>query len=33
MRFEVLGTKIGDATNLLDTPVDILKWTPVAWAP
>ncbi len=33
MRFEVIGTKIADATNLLDTPVHILKWTPIAWAP
>ncbi len=33
MRFEVIGTKIGDATNALDTPIDILKWTPIAWAP
>jgi len=33
MRFEVVGTKIGDASKLLDTPVEILKWTPIAWAP
>lgn len=26
MRFEVIGTKIGD-----DAPIDILRWTPIVW--
>ncbi|HUF99761.1 MAG TPA: MaoC family dehydratase [Ilumatobacter sp.] len=33
MRFEVVGTKLADASNALETPIDILKWTPIAWAP
>jgi 2-methylfumaryl-CoA hydratase len=33
MRFEVVGTKFSDASKLLDTPVAILKWTPIVLAP
>lgn len=32
-RFEVIGTKIADAVDGDVDPVDILRWTPVVWAP
>ena len=32
-RFEVMGTKIADAVEGDVTPVDILRWTPIVWAP
>jgi acyl dehydratase len=33
VRFEVIGTKIADAVDGAVDPVDILRWTPVVWAP
>jgi acyl dehydratase len=32
-RFEVMGTKVADAVEGDVEPVDILRWTPVVWAP
>lgn len=32
-RFEVIGTKIADGFDGPVEPVDILRWTPVVWAP
>jgi acyl dehydratase len=32
-RFEVIGTKIADGDEGPVEPVDILRWTPVVWAP
>jgi 2-methylfumaryl-CoA hydratase len=32
-RFEVMGTKIADLVEGDVDPVDILRWTPVVWAP
>ncbi len=32
-RFEVIGTKIADGADGVVEPVDILRWTPIVWAP
>jgi acyl dehydratase len=32
-RFEVIGTKIADGVDGVVDPVDILRWTPIVWAP
>ena len=32
-RFAVIGTKIADGADGVVDPVDILRWTPIAWAP
>ena len=32
-RFEVIGTKIADGADGQVDPVDILRWTPIVWAP
>ena len=32
-RFEVIGTKIADGAEGVVDPVDILRWTPIVWAP
>lgn len=32
-RFEVIGTKIADGETGRVEPVDILRWTPIVWAP
>jgi acyl dehydratase len=32
-RFEVIGTKIADGAEGIVDPVDILRWTPIVWAP
>jgi 2-methylfumaryl-CoA hydratase len=32
-RFEVIGTKIADLVDGAVDPVDILRWTPIVWAP
>lgn len=32
-RFEVIGTKVADGDTGPVEPVDILRWTPVVWAP
>ncbi len=32
-RFEVIGTKIADGADGPTDPVDILRWTPIVWAP
>jgi acyl dehydratase len=32
-RFEVTGTKVADGVDGPGEPVDILRWTPIAWAP
>ncbi len=32
-RFEVMGTKIADGAEGPCEPVDILRWTPIVWAP
>ncbi|MFZ8997069.1 MAG: MaoC/PaaZ C-terminal domain-containing protein [Ilumatobacteraceae bacterium] len=32
-RFVVIGTKIADGTTGPTEPVDILRWTPIVWAP
>ena len=32
-RFEVIGTKIADGADGVVDPVDILRWTPIVWAP
>jgi 2-methylfumaryl-CoA hydratase len=32
-RFEVIGTKVADGDTGPAEPVDILRWTPIVWAP
>ena len=32
-RFEVIGTKLADEIDGIVEPVDILRWTPIVWAP
>lgn len=31
MRFETIGTKIASRDEVLDEPVNILRWTPIVW--
>ena len=33
IRFEVIGAKIADGVSGVVDPVDILRWTPIVWAP
>ena len=32
-RFEVIGTKVADGAQAAVDPVEILRWTPIVWAP